>query len=149
MAGKQYSCVERFCLLYVHAFHKAVFHKLRNNYARTVIPQPACVYVCRLEIVTNCVHRHEWGITALVSEIVAEFPAREFGACFRFCSNKFCFLAFEYIVPHERECKSAEIRTSAEAGYYRVGIFACHFHLFFCFKSYYRLMQRYMVEHRA
>ncbi len=105
--------------------------------------------VRRSEIMSQREHRKKRGVSGFVAEIIAEFATCQFGARSRFGRDETRRRCALKIMPHERKCDSAEIRAAAEARYHHVGIFAGQSHLLFSLKSYHRLMQSHMVEHRA
>ena len=126
-------------------FHKFVFQQLGNDDAGTVITQTSGVDVGGCEVVSQREHRQEGGISGFVPEVVTEFASRQFGARSRFGGYEAGGFPLQDVVPHERECDASEVGASPEAGNYHIGIFSCHFHLFFCFQSDNGLVQGYVA----
>lgn len=110
-----------------------------------MISESAGVDVGRFELMSEGEHWEKGGVTSLISEVVLEDSSCEFRAACGFGGDEFCLLTVFDVVPHERESDSAEVASSAEAGYDFVGIFAGQLHLFFGFQSDDGLMESYVA----
>ena len=146
---EQAACVEALELRDIDRFHQLVLEQLRYDHACSVIPQSARMDVGGSEVVPQREHRQQRRIAGFVSEVVAEDSARELRAGVGLGRDVARLSAFLERVAHERERDAAEIRSAAEAADDQVGVFACHFHLFFGLETDDRLVQRDVAQHRA
>ena len=114
-----------------------------------MIAQASGVYIGRLKVVTQRVHRQQRRVTGLISEVVFELSTCQFRATLGLGSNKFRVLmaAIEHM-PHKGEGYSTEVTATPEAGNYLVWVFTGHLHLPFCLQAYDGLVQRNVVQHR-
>ena len=85
--------------------------------------------VCWLEIVPKCVHRQQWCIACLITEVILKLTTCQLWTTVWLCRNKLCLLSFKDIMAHERECNTTEVTTTTKASNDLVRIFPSHFHL--------------------
>ncbi len=114
-----------------------------------MITQTTSVDIRWFEVMTKGEHGQQGCVARLVAEVVTELSASKFRTAVGLGSNKLGVLAVLQVVTHEGERDTAEVTASAEAAYDDVGVFARHLHLLLSLKTYYRLVQSYVVEHRA
>ena len=92
-AGKEHTGLEGFELRNIYTMHHTVLDKLGDNHAGTMITQTASMDVGRLEVVAEGVHRQQWRVTSLVTEVVTELTARQLRTTIGLCCDKLCGLA--------------------------------------------------------
>ena len=73
--------------------HHTVLDKLGDNHACSVVAQTASMDVGRLEVVAEGVHRQQWRVTSLVTEVVTELTACQLRTAIGLSGNKLCGLA--------------------------------------------------------
>src|SRR5574344_2399400 len=129
--------------------HHLILDKLGNDGTGTVITQTAGMYVGRVEIVAQCVHRQQRSISGFITEVVFELTSCQFRTTLRFGSDKLSLFAIENVMTHERESNAAEVGTAPEAGDDHIRIFAGHLHLFFSLKTDDSLMKGDMTQNRT
>ena len=95
----------------------------------------------RREIMPQCKHRQQRGISGFVAKVILEFTTGQFRTRSRFGSNVSGLFSIQDSVAHKGETDSSKIGTTTKATDNHVGIFACHFHLLFGFQTDNRLMQ--------
>lgn len=114
-----------------------------------MIAQATGMDIGGFEVVAQSVHRQQRGVACLITEVVAELTACQFGATVWLGCNKFRRLAVLQVMAHEWEGNATEIRAAAETTDHDIGIFACHLHLFLSLKADDGLMESHVIEHRA
>ena len=113
-----------------------------------MVAKAAGVNVGRLKVMPQRVHWQQRRVSCLVTEVIFELTAREFGATFRFGGDELRVLVAPIKeMTHERKGYSTEITATSEACNHFIGIFTSQFHLLFCLKSDHSLMQSNVVEH--
>ena len=95
----------------------------------------------RREIMPQCKHGQQRGISGFVAKVILEFTTGQFRTRSRFGSNVSGLFPIQDSVAHKGEADSSKIGTATKATDNHVGIFACHFHLLFGFQTDNRLMQ--------
>ena len=148
-AGEEHTSLEGLELWNIHTMHIAVLDELGDDHAGTMVAQTACVDVGGLEVVTQCVHREQWGVTSLVAEVVAELTAGEFRTAVRLGCNELGVALTTQVVTHEGEGDTTEVGTTAEAADHDIRIFASHLHLLFGLQADDGLVETYVVQHGA
>jgi hypothetical protein len=83
--------------------HQSVFNQLTYNHAGTVIAQAACVDVAGLEVMTQCEHGQQWGVTSLVAKVVTELSASKLWTAIGLGCDELCVSLATQVVAHEWE----------------------------------------------
>ena len=78
-AGKKHTRLEGLKLRNVNTVHVAVADELGDDHARTVVAQSAGVDVSWFEVVPQGVHGQQRRVAGLVTEVILELAAGEFG----------------------------------------------------------------------
>ena len=82
-AGEEYAGSHRVELSHRTGFDQLVLEQLADDRTSSVIAQTACMYVCRMEVVAQGVHRQQRRETGYIAEIVLECSTGQFGTGLR------------------------------------------------------------------
>ena len=107
--GEDHTCLEGLELWDIHTVHISILDELTDNHTCTMVAQSACVDVAGLEVMTEGVHRQQWGIASLVTKVIAELTAGEFRATVRLCCDKLSMTLPTQVVTHEGEGDTTEV----------------------------------------